>query len=193
MVDIIALVCTLILGTIGIYYAREAILPPKRQLSYRMLSRAPLINQGSISSGQIIVTHNGVVLQNPHVLVVSLTNTGRHEVASDYFDQGRPLTFELSTPVIDLTSMTGRTLKILRPEGTVIPFGPELIKRRQVVTFTALTEGEPRLAVHDYIIDTKVIDGSTRAVQRRRVLMGLVGAAFLIAATAVTIAVFVLQ
>ncbi|MDQ1027065.1 hypothetical protein QF035_004647 [Streptomyces umbrinus] len=193
MVDIIALACTLILGAIGIYYAREAILPLKRQISYRILSRVPLINQGSISSGRIVVTHNCVVLQNPHVLVVSLTNTGRHEVASDYFDQGKPLTFELSTPVIDLTSMTGRTLKIIRPQGTVIPFGPELMKRRQVVTFTALPEGEPHLAVHDYIIDTKVIDGSTRTVQRRRVLMGLIGAAFLIAATAVTIGVFFLR
>ncbi|MGP4002496.1 hypothetical protein [Streptomyces sp. 8N706] len=184
MFDVIALACTLTFGVIGIYYMREAILPPKRQLSYRVHSRDPLINPNSISSGRTVVTHNGVIMQNPHVLVVSLTNTGRHAVASDYFDQGRPLTFELSTPVLDVTSVTGRTLAILAPQGNTISFGPELIKKGQTVTFTALTEGEPRLAVRDNIVDAKVIDEAARVVQCRKFGV-LIGVAFLAAAVAV--------
>ncbi|MFI9346231.1 hypothetical protein ACIG0D_33965 [Streptomyces sp. NPDC052773] len=54
--------------------------------------------------GALTMSYEGQMLRNPHVVKLRLRNAGRHAVASDHYDQGRPIRFDLGRPVILLDS-----------------------------------------------------------------------------------------
>jgi hypothetical protein len=155
-------VIALISGTIGVIYARRALFPPKREIAYSLESSAPLINDASNLQNGISVIHNGTTLRNPYVTTLKIRNSGRHAVASEHYDQGRPLTLDLGKPIMDLTSSASGSYGT---QGTSITYGPELLPSGHSLKFTALTEGKPTLTIRHYFIDTKVIDEARKRVR----------------------------
>ncbi|WP_030555680.1 hypothetical protein [Streptomyces exfoliatus] len=152
LATIVIATLALILGIVGVIYARRALFPPKREITYAIES-APLMNETSTLQHGVSVVHNGVTIRDPHMFTLRLTNTGRHAVASDYFDQARPLAFDLGTPILETTTTFGGRYST---QGSVISFGPDLLASKQSISFTALTEGRPDVQVQEYLIDTKL-------------------------------------
>ncbi|WP_367320810.1 hypothetical protein [Streptomyces sp. HUAS ZL42] len=155
-------VLALALGAVSVYYARRALFPPKRQLLYDLESASPLVDQSGLQSGSmtIEVLCNGVALTDPYVAVVRLKNSGRHAIASEQFDRQRALEIDLNVSVVELLSADagqhGAVISACAVSGTTISFGPELIRKGQAITLTALVEGAPTLDVRDHFVDVQL-------------------------------------
>lgn len=173
VVTIALAVVALILGGISTYYARKALFPPKRQLSYLLGSATALVNQAGLQAGggAIEVRRNGVLLTDPYLVVVEIKNSGRHAIASEQFDRGRPLELDLNVPIVELMGANagehGSVMDACAASATFVSFGPELIRRSQKVIFTVLTEGCPDLEVRDYFVDVKMRKAGTDGPRTR--------------------------
>lgn len=152
----------LVMGAFGVYYGRKALFPPKRQLTYLMERSSPIVDRSVLDPGSsaIEVRRNGVPLVDPHLIVVWVKNTGRHAIASEQFDQGRPLELDLHVPIVELlTAESGEAQPVVDAcavSGKSVLFGPELIKKGQIVTFTVLAEGSADLVVREHFIDVRM-------------------------------------
>ncbi|WP_405762509.1 hypothetical protein [Streptomyces sp. NBC_00045] len=152
----------LLMGVLAVYYGRKALFPPKRQLTYQLERSSPILDQSGLdpSNDVIEVTRNGVPLVDPHLAVVWVRNTGRHAIASEQFDRGRPLELDLQTPIVELLTAEAAGARSLvgacSVSGKSVLFGPELIKRGQTVTVTVLTEGSADLVVREHFIDVRL-------------------------------------
>ncbi|KAB2974212.1 hypothetical protein F8R89_20810 [Streptomyces sp. SS1-1] len=153
---IIALVA-LVAGVVGVLYARRALFPVNRAISYRMDTSRLLAGDAQALPGALTVNYNGEDLQDPHVVKLRLRSTGRHAVASEHYDQGRPIKFDLGRPVVLLDSPSTSAIEVI---GSQVKYGPELMPPGQSVTVSLITQGKPLLSVEQYFIDTKVINES---------------------------------
>ncbi|MGW2955012.1 hypothetical protein [Streptomyces eurythermus] len=172
LVTLILAVGALLLTIAGLYYARRALFPPKRRLSYYLESASPLVNASGVLPGTIQVSRNGVALSDPHLVVIWIKNTGRHAIASDLFDQGRPLEVDLHAPIVELAAADGEGSTLASgyaAVGTKITYGPELIPSGRKITFTALVDGDPSVSLHDYFIDVQVKVAADAAINLRSV------------------------
>ncbi|MCX5560728.1 hypothetical protein [Streptomyces sp. NBC_00038] len=108
----------------------------------------------------IEVLCNGVALTDPYVAVVRLKNSGRHAIASEQFDRQRALEIDLNVSIVELLSADagqhGAVISACAVSGTTISFGPELIRKGQAITLTALVEGAPTLDVRDHFVDVQL-------------------------------------
>ncbi|MFC7906308.1 hypothetical protein ACWEQW_08640 [Streptomyces nigra] len=108
----------------------------------------------------IEVLCNGVALTDPYVAVVRLKNSGRHAIASEQFDRQRALEIDLNVSIVELLSADagqhGAIISACAVSGTTISFGPELIRKGQAITLTALVEGAPTLDVRDHFVDVQL-------------------------------------
>jgi hypothetical protein len=181
-------------ATIGAYYARRAIFPPKRQLILSIQSSASLLSESTPTVSGIEVTHNRVALRNPYVTTLSIRNLGRLDIRSEFFDGDRPLELLLDVPVVKVLNISTESSSILRPIHDVkessIDFGPDLIKRKSETSFQILTEGRPNLSYQAYLIDTEVKtleEGARQGGNRVLVISIIPIAASLIAALLSTV------
>lgn len=162
VLTIVLAVLALALGGVSVYYARRALFPPKRRLSYALESASPLVDQSGLQSGSmtIEVLCNGVPLADPHLAVVRLKNSGRHAIASEQFDQQRALEIDLNASVVELLSAEadqhGTVIGACAVSGETISFGPELIRKGEEIILTALVEGAPTLDVRDHFVDVQL-------------------------------------
>ncbi|MFE7835796.1 hypothetical protein ACFU53_06910 [Streptomyces sp. NPDC057474] len=185
---IIALVA-LVAGVVGVLYARRALFPANRAISYRMDISRLLAGDAHALPGALTVNYNGEHLRDPHVVKLRLRSTGRHAVASEHYDQGRPIKFDLGRLVVLLDSPTVSAFEV---SGSQVKYGPELMPAGQSVTLSLITEGKPRLSVEHYFIDTKVINetpepSSSDRMMRREALPAVLGMASAIAAVVATV------
>jgi hypothetical protein len=79
---------------------------------------------------------DGEVLSDPHIVEVYLVSRSRSDISRDSFDGGKPLILDLGSPIIALASETVEPFA-----GPTVFVGPRLIRKREVVTFTALIDG----------------------------------------------------
>lgn len=156
LTTLVLAVIAILLAVVSVYYARRALFPPKRRLSYCVESSSPLVQGAGHLAGAIEVSREGVPLSDPHVVVLWLKNTGRHAIASEHFDQGRPVELDLSAQIVDLVTAGGSAQASCAVHGAVIAYGPELLSKGQKVTFTALVDGAPDFSLRQHLIDVEV-------------------------------------
>ncbi|MFB9444212.1 hypothetical protein Dvina_26490 [Dactylosporangium vinaceum] len=138
----------LAVGALGVWYARRALFPPKRRLAFYSLPPAPLLSGDAASAAGISVSHERQVLNDPHLVTISVENTGRHDVSSAQFDGGRPITIDLDSPIKAIlkvsTTPHGGTYRH-SVSGRSLSIGPDLLKVGSLLTVQALTEGRPAI------------------------------------------------
>jgi hypothetical protein len=153
----VAIVAVLVTG-ITAFYQRRSLLPPRRRLTIVAQPPVPLLSKGSVEG--ITVTYDDVRLNDPHVTTISLVNTGRHDIGSGQFDQGRPIELRLGVriaKVIDASATPqGAPVPKHQVDGSAIRIGPDLIARAHVLTLQVLTAGRPELQSTAYLTDTKL-------------------------------------
>ncbi|MEV6240261.1 hypothetical protein [Lentzea sp. NPDC051838] len=132
---------------IGVYYARKAVFPPKRRLTYFVLPPVSLLSGDSGSTKDIEVRYQGEDLKDPYLVTISVENTGSHAVMSSQFDKSRPAVIDLGVPIkavpkIVVTPGAGAGFEH-SVSGAELRLGPDLLNPGQSVVVQLLTEGLP--------------------------------------------------
>ena len=155
----------LLAAVFGTIYARRALYPARRKLTLSALPPAPLLATNAASGAGIEVTHRGALLNSPHIVTISVENTGRHAIGSDQFDQERPISIDLGAPIKTIlntsTAPDNRMGFKQAVDGSVIHLGPDLLNPGKSIVLQTLTEGAPALddlesRVRYFLKDTKV-------------------------------------
>jgi hypothetical protein len=157
LLSIVIAILALIAGSFRVLYGRRALFSANREISYRLETSRLLAGDAHSLPGALAVSYEGQLLRDPYVVKLRLRNTGRHAVASDRYDQGRPIQFDLGHPAILLDSSANSGFRV---EGSQVSFGPELLPAGGTKTLSLLTEGKPCLTVNHYFIDTEVTNES---------------------------------
>jgi hypothetical protein len=152
-------VLALLVAVVGAYYARGALFPPKRRLTINIPPPVRLLAHAATQVTDLQVSRDGRVLPDPYVVTLEIRNTGRHAIGSDQYDQGRPIEFDLESPVEAVLTPTESTATAtLAVKGSCVRYGPDLIRRKQKIVIQVLTSGRPSSEYHpvQYLIDTEV-------------------------------------
>lgn len=133
----------IVVGVISIYVIwRQG--NPVRSLRYGMSSAALLPGATQKMPGTLEVTWDGSVVQDPHVLELTLVSRGRRDIAGEDFDN-QPLQFKVGARILAVlkTSCSPEPMAFhaFSLDGDVFKVGPGLIVRRQTITFTLLADG----------------------------------------------------
>ena len=83
--------------------------------------------------------------ENPHVVTVELTSTGRFDIDRTAFDGGDPLRLDVGAPIVKCVEITTRPTDRMVPphdiDGSVLLVRPALIRMRQRISFSLLVDG----------------------------------------------------
>jgi hypothetical protein len=143
-----------VIGLITLW--RTVLDPNKRRLFYSMPTVAPLLRQ---VGADLEVRHEGQLLALPYAVKVQLVSRGRKDIPSSSFDNGEPIILDVGAPIVTGLSVDSDT-DTMPPhvvKGTELHIGPGLIRKRQTLTFTLLTDGRPTLTCRNSLIDVQVL------------------------------------
>ncbi|MFR9758198.1 hypothetical protein [Streptomyces sp. TR06-5] len=119
--------------------------PQSRRLSYRT-EVVPLLN--SEATIGLEVHRGGTRLDNPHVVELVLTNTGRQDIVSEAFDQQDPITADFGVPILEDLGCTAKPPSSRPPRssitGTELHILPGRFGRGDVMTYRVLVDGHPK-------------------------------------------------
>jgi hypothetical protein len=114
-----------------------------------------------LSYGPIRMLDTADAAQTTRRAVVYLVCSGRRDIPSSAYDQGKPVEIDLGVRIQELTrtSSSVPTTRLVgaHAEGTALVIGPGLISRRQVLGFILQIDGEPSgLRCRTSLIDVKI-------------------------------------
>lgn len=120
---------------------------PKRRLRCTVVSRTRLMNAPKVVRDDLKVFYKDQALANPYVTVFEIASTGRSAIPSDSFDNGRSLQLKLGAELETVLSVeykpSSATKPVIEGNGSIIEFHPELVARREIITASLLTDGDP--------------------------------------------------
>ncbi len=135
----------------------------KRRITYGMPVSARLIDQSvvrSVSRPDLHILWRDEELTDPYVLEIDLAYRGRKVIKSEDFDKGRPFSIDVGVPIVDLLEMVFDPKEAPSPrvevEETSLRIGPDLLRKRQAMTFVVLTDGPCDRLSHVNPLDAKV-------------------------------------
>lgn len=121
------------------------------------IDATPLLPEGA-RPGLLEVTYRDIPVSEPHLVSVTLHNSGPRDVTSGMFDGGRSLTVEFDQTFYGLTAVQGgievRSPAIGAGAGAVVSVLPGLLKRGESWSFSAVTTGPLEVTVDAPLIDT---------------------------------------
>lgn len=141
VVALVAIVITVVLWRLG---------PPRRVLAYSVLGSTPLLSGDlwpGIHRAWFQVLMDGKPLADPYVTLLRVENHSRRDIRSSDFDQGKPLVFNLGAK-FEYATDAGSTIdykQTLKATDTAITVGPALIRGRQSLHMSIITEGRPSI------------------------------------------------
>ncbi|MEU4478453.1 hypothetical protein AB0F68_10380 [Micromonospora sp. NPDC023966] len=148
-------VFALLFAAPALYFAREAVFPPRRRLSIHLLTPARILGHAGDRVEDLDIWRRGRVLEDPYVVTVIVRNTGRHAVDDDQFYRGRPIRINFRVPV----ALLGSPPEAVAVDDQDLLIGPYLIRQGQELQIQVLTDRAPVLdkdAVSEYLKDAKV-------------------------------------
>lgn len=176
MAQVLIAIAALIVGTVGVLYARKQASPPKRVLVVDALPPATLLS--AEPSLGIEVRRQGAVLTDPHLLTLTFDCDGDYDISREAFDGGEPVSIDLKVTIVELLS---EELISAAFNGTILRIGPDLIKRDSRASIQLLVDGLPEIddlpgQVESALVDVQVRTPREAKVDRSRGLK-LMGAA----------------
>lgn len=154
----------------------------RQRLIYGMPVSARLINPSAVRPELHVLYHNNEIA-DPHVLEIELTYRGRKAIRPTAFEEGQPFCMDVGVPIIELLKTTvepkepSSHLKV-EAMGTALRIGPSIVRNRQAMKFTVLTDGPcSRLTPDNPLADVKTHPAryqpnqdASKAQQRAKVL-----------------------
>ena len=131
--------------------------PNRRRLFYGMPTAAPLLPSRAPSA--LDVRFDGLRLANPSVVEVRLTSRSRKDIPSGRFNDDEPIVLDVGVGIVTLLSATSNidTMPPVKVKDTELHIGPGLIRKRQTLTYTLLTDGQaPDLTCRSPLIDVEM-------------------------------------
>lgn len=168
---IAAIIVSLLVGLAGAL-TTYLVSTPRRQLLFRLESCTSLLSTSPDARKELKVLYGNEELADPHILNVKLISRSREDIASEAFDQSRPIVLDVGMPIIALLPMDAKSevLPKFKFEGTAVKVGPDLIKRRQRMSFTLLADGpNAQLSCESHLVNVKVQEEPPDEIIRRRV------------------------
>lgn len=143
---------------------------PKRELAYEFEAESLLaVNASRIN---LTVMHDGRLVLQPYLATLTVTATGRADIASTTFDAGKPITFTSNRPIIaEFDSNRGHqsaSIQLAREGSNSLALQPALIKKGDRAVRRFLVDGEPSMVATSSLIDTELVD-SEKLARRARV------------------------
>ncbi|AMY54369.1 hypothetical protein [Rhodococcoides fascians] len=120
----------------------------------------PLLPEG-VRTGLLEVTYRDIPVRAPHLVIVTLRNSGPRDLASGMFDNGRSITVKFDQTFYGLTAVNGGVQTIspgigARANEAIVCVKPALLKRGSSWSFSAVTTGPVEVNVDAPLIDTDV-------------------------------------
>ena len=145
------LIATVVIGLATIFASLLAG-STKRMITYHLAEDSPLLTTAAVlPHADIKVIRDGKPLENPRLVAVRVESRGRRDIGSDEFDKGLPLTIDLGIEILKLISFEavpaiGESDIAVGP--TCLRIGPCAIRKRHVITFGLLADGEKPTLTH---------------------------------------------
>lgn len=79
---------------------------PKRRLYYWLLSDTLLIRRRRDLSEELKVIYGQRKLDSPRLVSIQVASRGRRDIAREAFDEGKPLSLDLGTPIVECVKVT---------------------------------------------------------------------------------------
>jgi hypothetical protein len=132
-----------IIGIVIIYLTLRLI--PKRRLYYGTDLITSLLTAPSDAKGSLELRYKNTVLTNPYIVRTNIMFRGRQDIASEDYDNARPLDLNLGSQIIELLEVESKPTTALVPsvkyKDTSLQVGPSLMVSGQKVIITALVDG----------------------------------------------------
>lgn len=127
--------------------------------------------------GALEVTYHDIPVTDPHLVTVKFRNTGPRDLTTGTFDGGRPITVAFDQMFYGLTKVEGGIKTVSPAIGTegsraVVDVEPNLLKRGDVWSFSAVTTGPVRVSLDAPLIDTDIRQAAD-ADERPEVTLGV--------------------
>ncbi|GAB4052716.1 hypothetical protein [Catellatospora paridis] len=120
---------------------------PRRRLVYSVPTATPVVQTRNRVSG-LQVLKDGVPLDNPYVVELTIASRSRRDIPSSAFDQNKPLVLDLGAEVVEVLSH-GMTPSGATPwtwdqtNGRQIAVGPCRLGKNERLTIALLVGGRP--------------------------------------------------
>jgi hypothetical protein len=151
---------------------------PKRRLYYMVQSDAPTITGREEFFEQLKISHGHMKLKSPRLVTIRLVSHGWLDISREAFDEGKPLSLDIGTPIVDLVKVTTSPSDRVDPswtlEGSMLLIGPSHFGRRQTTEFSLLIDGmKPHIvAPKQTLIDVSIEPGDGQTLPKERIIQG---------------------
>lgn len=136
----------LLVAIVGVVYQRRALFPLKREITITALPPVPMLSDSSSSLSDIRILLDEREISDPHMVTVTLTNTGRHDVVKGSFHDEEPLRIDFGSEIVRLTTAKQKPPHLpVRIAGTQLELGPGHFRRGAEMTLQVLSGGRPEL------------------------------------------------
>lgn len=151
-----------------------------------------------IDDSPLEVTYHDLPVDQPHLVSVSLRNTGPRDIPSSAFDGGQPILVRFDTRFYGLTSRATGGARTLAPavgspaDRAVVQIEPGLLKRGESWSFNAVVSGRATVSLTSPLVDTDVTQNRPESSRWPTIVAGSAGAALGASLAAVTAAILAL-
>lgn len=206
LLTVVLTVIGLLIAGLATYFGWKALSPPKRQLTVTALPSAPLLPEAAATLAGLRVTVGDEPIGQPHLVTISISNTGRHDVSNAQYNGDVPIRIDLQARVVRVLQTTVKPQRGTEPpvvaDDQQLRIGPGLLSRDQTLQLQVLVDGEPApgdlstVTAHDLTdVDVSFRSASTAATAFRMRKLVLVSGVLSVAAatSALTAAAFTFQ
>jgi hypothetical protein len=152
---------TIILPVLGVFvalavgiaaaWATYVVGYPRQRLFYKLSLVAPLLTSPRGLPENLKLTYEGEALARPHIIEVTLISRGRRDIPRSAFDADEPIRLDVGVRILEMLRVVSEPETMTAPnihfDETVLNVGPNLIGKRQKITFTLLADGaSPKLS-----------------------------------------------
>ncbi|MBM0231907.1 hypothetical protein JNW91_08580 [Micromonospora sp. STR1_7] len=134
-----------------------------------MATASSLIPEGYIresTKNLLKVTWRDIDVEDPHMVLIGIFNTGPRDISSAHFDGGKPLLVRLNCKMFGVTALSDHSVPMVSGaigDEAVIQLGPHLLRKGEVWAVNVIVGGRPRPELVSPLIDTDVEDGTRPA------------------------------
>lgn len=168
---------------------------PRRRLRCTIISRTRLMNAPQLVRHNLKVSYKDQELTDPYVVVLEIVGTGRSAIPSSSFDNGRSLQLGLASGIETILSTDYRPVSATKPvvegQGSTVELKPELIARREIISISLLTDGDPGSlnVFQNPFTDVRLETADQEAAQKQRARWLIIATSVLAVLTLVTLGI----
>jgi hypothetical protein len=153
MVSTVSAVAGAFFGLVAILWAFYTfVVPPRfsrKRMEYELELSTPLLHESAQPDTNLIVKYGRRyrrhILEDPHIVRIRISNTGRREIRSGDFDQGTPLQLDMGVKIVALLRVICSLNDMPDPKASInerrLSLFPSLIPRHASIYLVILLDG----------------------------------------------------